>query len=112
MHDAPALLPSENTPFRRAIEAWFRANKVSPRIVAEFEDLALMKVMASEGRGFIAVPTVATREAVGRYGFQTIGRADRCRVQFHAITAERRIAHPAVALITGSQLGRTGQEVD
>jgi LysR family transcriptional activator of nhaA len=98
--DAPALLPTENTSLRRALETWFREQEIQPRIVAEFEDLALMKLMAAEGRGFIALPSVAMNDAVGHYGFQTIGRTEKCRVQFHAITAERRIAHPAVALIT------------
>ena len=100
LHDAPALLPTENTSLRRALETWFREQKIQPRIVAEFEDLALMKVMASEGRGFIALPSVAVNDAVGHYGFQTVGRTEKCRVHFHAITAERRIAHPAVVLIT------------
>jgi LysR family transcriptional activator of nhaA len=73
---------------------------VKPSVVAEFEDLALMKVMAAEGRGFIAVPTVALKEAVTRYHFRSLGQATSCRVPFHAITAERRIVHPAVSLIT------------
>ena len=100
LHEAAALLPSENTPFRRALESWFRAQRIQPTVVAEFEDLALMKVMASEGRGFIAVPTVAVNEARERYGFQVIGKAAQCRMQFHSITAERRIVHPAVAAIS------------
>ena len=100
LNDAPALLPTENASLRRALETWFREQHIQPRIVAEFEDLALMKVMAAEGRGFIALPSVAVKDAVGHYGFQAIGRTEKCRVQFHAITAERRIAHPAVALIT------------
>lgn len=100
LQDAPAFLPAGYTPFRRALEAWFRENQLQPRVIAEFEDLALMKVMAAEGRGFIAVPTAAAREAIGRYGFQELGRANRCAIQFHAVTAERRIAHPAVALLT------------
>lgn len=100
LHAAPALLPTENTSLRRALETWFREQNIQPLIMAEFEDLALMKVMAAEGRGFIALPSVAVGDAVGHYGFQIIGRTEKCRVQFHAITAERRIAHPAVALIT------------
>jgi len=100
LHDAPALLPTENTSLRRALETWFREQQIRPRVVAEFEDLALMKVMAAEGRGFIALPSVAVNNALEHYGFQAIGRTQACRVQFHAITAERRIAHPAVALIT------------
>lgn len=101
LHEAPALLPSDNTALRRAVEAWFRHVGVQPRVVAEFEDLALMKVMAAEGRGFIVLPSTVADEALQRYGFKVIGTAEDCRVRFHAITAERRMAHPAVALITG-----------
>ena len=96
---AAALLPAENTVLRRALEVWFRDQRIQPRVVAECEDLALMKVMAAEGRGFIAVPTVALGEAIKRYGFQVIGHAKNCRMSFHAITAERRIDHPAALLI-------------
>ena len=102
------MLPAENTPFRRAIEAWFREHQIQPRVVAEFEDLALMKVMATEGRGFIAVPTVALDEAVKRYDFRVIGPAKSCRVQFHAITTERRIHHPAATIITAHAKAVTG----
>lgn len=100
LHGAAAFLPAGNTSFRRALEAWFRSQKIQPRVVAEFEDLALMQVMAAERSGFIAVPEVSWEEARERYGFHLIGRAAKCRVQYHAITAERRIAHPAVVLIT------------
>lgn len=101
LNNAPALLPVENTALRRALETWFRAHKLKPNVVAEFDDLALMKVMAAEGRGFIAVPTVALKEAVSRYLFRSLGQATTCRLQFHAFTAERLIAHPAISLITG-----------
>jgi LysR family transcriptional activator of nhaA len=109
LHDAPALLPAENTILRRALETWFREHGIKPRIVAEFEDLALMKVMAAEGRGFIAVPTVALGEAVKRYAFQMIGQAKNCRMRFHAITAERRIHHPAATAITASARAFIGE---
>ena len=110
LHHAPALLPSDNTTLRRALESWFREQKVQPRVVAEFEDLALMKVMAAEGRGFIAVPSIATTDAVAHYGFKVIGQAQKCRVQYHAITAERRIAHPAVQLILRTQAAKSATD--
>jgi len=100
LHNAPALLPVENTALRRSLETWFREQRLQPRVVAEVEDLALMKVMAAEGRGFIAVPGVAEKDAMSHYGFKAIGRTEKCRVQFFAITAERRLVHPAVAVIT------------
>jgi len=100
LHEAPALLPADNTSLRRAVEAWFREIGVQPRVVAELDDLALMKVMAAEGRGFIVLPAVVADEAVRRYGFRIIGAAEKCQVQFHAITAERRLVHPAVVVLT------------
>ena len=106
LQGAPALLPVENTALRRALDTWFRDNGIEPRIVAEFDDLALMKVMAAEGRGFIAIPKVAAKDAIARYGYRVIGQADECRIQFNAITAERRIVHPAVALITNLSRAR------
>ncbi len=100
LHGAPTLLPSENTSLRRAVEGWFRDVGVQPRVVAEFEDLALMKVVAAEGGGFIVLPSVVADEAVRHYGFRVIGVAETCRVQFHAITADRRLVHPAVVVLT------------
>ena len=100
LEGAPALLPSENSPLRRAVESWFRAQGVKPTVVAEFEDPALMKVMAAEGRGVVVLPAASASIAMKRYGLHTIGRAEDCRVGFHALTAERRIEHPAVSAIT------------
>jgi LysR family transcriptional regulator, transcriptional activator of nhaA len=102
LNDAPALLPVQNTSMRRSLEAWFRKHHLMPRVVAECEDLALLKALAAEGRGFTAVPEVALDDAMRQFGFRKIGRADDCDIQFHAITTERRIAHPAVVAITSS----------
>jgi LysR family transcriptional activator of nhaA len=102
LHNAPALLPAENTAMRRSLDKWFRDKQIHPRVIAEFEDGALMKVMGAEGKGFIPVPTVVLHEALTRYRFKVIGASEKCRDQFYAITAERRITHPAVVLMTRS----------
>ena len=100
LHEAPAFLPSENTSLRRVIEQWFRQEKIRPCVLAEFEDLALMKEMAAEGKAFIVVPSVVAREAAVRYQFQSVGAADKCATKFYAISADRKISHPAVKVIT------------
>lgn len=100
LHEAPALLPAENTALRRSLEHWFRALQIQPRVIAEFEDAALMKVIAANEQGFVPIPTVVVKEAVARYQLRIVGATDRCRDQFYAITAERKITHPIVSLIT------------
>lgn len=100
---APALLPAEGAGLRRSLDRWFQSLKIAPQIVAEFEDAALMKVMASDGRGFIPVPSIVAQEAVDRFSLRIVGATDKCRDQFFAITAERRIDHPAVAVLTSQE---------
>jgi len=102
LDDAPALLPTQNCSLRRDLENWFRSSGVQPRVVAEFEDAALTKIVATSGHGFIVVPTVVASEAVERYGFVPIGRTKDVKTQFYAITAERRFTHPAILAITES----------
>jgi LysR family transcriptional activator of nhaA len=97
---APALLPTENTGLRRALEKWFHDIRVRPNVVAEFEDQALMKAMAASTPGFIVVPTRVAGDATKHYRLQLIGATEKCRAQFFAITAERRLHHPAVVKIT------------
>ena len=100
LNEAPVLLPASNAALRQSLEKWFQAEEIRPRLVAEFDDAALMKVAAMDGLGFFAVPTLVVKEAVARYGFQIIGRTDDCRQQFYAISAERKLTHPAVLAIT------------
>jgi LysR family transcriptional activator of nhaA len=100
LHEAPALLPASNTALRRSLEKWFQAEEIRPRLVAEFDDAALMKVAAVDGLGFFALPALVIQEAVASYDFQSIGRPQDCRQQFYAISAERKLTHPAVVAIT------------
>lgn len=97
---APALLPTQNCSLRRDLEKWFRNVGVEPRVVAEFEDAALTKIVATSGLGFIAVQTVVASEAIERYGFVPIGRTKEIETRFYAITAERRFTHPAILAMT------------
>lgn len=97
---AAALLPAAHSAFRRTLEPWFETHGIQPRVVAEYDDGALMKMAAAEGLGFLPVPLAAAKEAATRWGLQPIGRAGDCRVQFYAITTERRVQHPAVLAIT------------
>ena len=66
----------------------------------EFEDAALAKIVGTESIGFVAVPTTVASEAIERYGFIAIGRTRAVETQFFAITAERRLTHPAILAIT------------
>jgi LysR family transcriptional activator of nhaA len=102
LNGAPALLPMANSGLRRSLEKWFQARGVRPQLIGEFEDPAFVSILALHGLGFMSVPTVMAKEVVKRYGFKLIGRSKECRQQYYAITAERKLTHPAVVAITSA----------
>ena len=97
---APLLLPTENTLLRRDLDHWFQDEDIHPRIVAEFEDSALLKAFGSEGVSIFPGPAAIEDEICDRYRVRPVGRTHRVVERFYAITVERRITHPAARLIS------------
>ncbi|MCC7382695.1 MAG: transcriptional activator NhaR [Deltaproteobacteria bacterium] len=97
---APVLLPLERLTLRRALDQWFDRHNIKPRVVAEFEDSALLKVFGADGVGLFPAPTVVQDEVMAQYGVQRLGRIDDVRERFYAISVERRLKHPAVVAIS------------
>ena len=71
-------------------------------IVAEFEDRALMNAFGEADAGIFTSPTTVEDDVVTKYGVRVIGRSEDIKERFYAISAERRIKHPAVSTITES----------
>lgn len=97
---APVLLPLEHLTLRRALDQWFDRHHIEPRVVAEFEDSALLKVFGGDGVGLFPAPTVVQDEVMAQYGVHRLGRIDEVRERFYAISVERRLKHPAVVAIS------------
>lgn len=97
---APLLLPLEGSPLRRSLNQWFDRHGVAPRVVAEFEDSALLKVFGTDGVGIFPAPTVLEADVARQYGVQVVGRAPEVRERFYAISVERKLKNPAVVAIS------------
>lgn len=106
LSDAPLLLPTPNTMVRRAFDHWFETTGISPRIVGEFEDSALLKVFGQRGLGLFPGPTAIAREIERQYDSRAVGQIDRVRERFYAISMERRMKHPAVVAIADLARGK------
>ncbi len=94
------LLPMPNTPLRRGLDSWLTQRGVAPRIVAEFEDTALLKVFGEKGAGTFAGPTAIADAIAEEFGVVPIGATDEVRESFYAITVHRRLQHPAVVALS------------
>lgn len=102
LDDAPMLLPLEGSESRLLLDRWFEKKGVRPKIVAEFDDSALMKVFGSTGRGGFAAPAAIEDEIARQFEVQPFGRTDDIKQAYYAISVERRLRHPAVVAIAES----------
>ena len=96
---APMLLPLASSALGRALRQWFDGHGVKPRVVAEFEDSALLKTFGSDGIGIFTAPTAVAKEVCQQYGVAVLGHAPEVKERFYAVSVERRLKHPAVVAI-------------
>jgi LysR family transcriptional activator of nhaA len=96
----PMLLPTATTAYRRALDEWFDTIGVRPRVVAEFDDSALLLAFAGSAQAMFPAPTVIEREVCRLSGARVIGRTDAVRERYVAVSVERKLKHPAVVAIT------------
>lgn len=96
LHRAPMLLPASGSAVRRVIEPWLRKNEVEPEIIAEMDDIALVKVFGQIGRGVFFAPRLVEHDVVETYSVELLGRTEEVRETFYAITMKRRLSNPMV----------------
>lgn len=97
---APMLMPAVNTEFRRLLDGWLDDQGLTPRIVAEINDSALLQQFGQGGAGVFPIPAAVLEEAKRQYDVELIGLLDNVQLQFYAITLQRKLTHPAVVAIS------------
>lgn len=105
LNGAPLLLPGQNAAVRGEIDRWLGEARLSPRVVGEFDDSALMKVFAQAGEGYFPAPAIISDEICARYGVIEVGRLDEIREALWLISTERRIQHPGVRAVLEAARG-------
>lgn len=106
---APMLLPYGNSTLRRALEQWFEAHGIVPRVRGEFADSGLLKAFGAFGDGIFAAPTAVEADVRKMYGVAVVGREPSIRERFYAVSVERRVKHPAVMAIAARAKQMLGQ---
>lgn len=100
LNGAPILLPVPSSHLRRQIDEWLEMQELTPVVVGEFDDSALMKAFGEAGTGIFVGPSAIEQEISTMYRSSVIGRSESILESFFAISPERRLKHPAVIRIT------------
>jgi LysR family transcriptional activator of nhaA len=96
---APFIMPTDDTSLGKQLRVWFDAQGIRPDTVAEVEDSALMKVFGRAGDGVFVSPTIIRKSVEEEYAVKLLGSLPTLTWRYYAITAERRVSHPALQLL-------------
>lgn len=92
------LMPTGSA--RSALGGWFAEHGIHPHVVGEFDDTALLKTFGQAGLGLFPAPSVMREEVRRVYEVDVVGEATDLDVRYFAISAERRLKHPAVMAVS------------
>ena len=73
---------------------------ITPVIVGEFDDGALLKAFGQRGDGIFMAPTVIEDEIRRQYKVSVVGWTEEVRSRFFTISIEKILTHPAVVAIS------------
>lgn len=106
LQGAPMLMPAQGGELRRHLDEWFDQRQLTPKVTAEFDDSALLKAFGEAGVGLFPAP-VAIRSHVERmYRVRQVGLLEGLSENYYAISAERKLKHPAILAIIESARNR------
>jgi LysR family transcriptional activator of nhaA len=81
---------------RGEFEALAERMGVTPRIAAEVDDMAMLRLLARQGMGYAVVPPIVVRDELKSGILREFGPLPGLRESFYAITPKRRFPNPLV----------------
>ncbi|TMM55379.1 LysR family transcriptional regulator [Sulfitobacter sabulilitoris] len=92
----PLILPTESV-IRAGFENLIAAMGIEPRIVANVDDMAMVRLLAREGAGLAIAPTVVVADEIASGSLATAPFDLGLTEPFFAVTLPRKFPHPALA---------------
>jgi len=99
LSELPILLPTSHSIVRLLMDQWFNKLGITPNIIGEFQDSALLKTFAASGMGVFPAGKLIENDVKETYGIELIGHCEDIYEYFYAIRSEKKIQHPLVQAI-------------
>ncbi|WP_018409629.1 LysR family transcriptional regulator [Methylocystis rosea] len=100
----PIVLPARGAAIRIAFDRILEEAGISPIILAEVEDMAMLRLIVRESHSVTLVPPVVVRDELESGVLVEHCKLERIRESFYAITRKRRFANPLLTELVGSRL--------
>nr|WP_269060080.1 LysR family transcriptional regulator [Citromicrobium bathyomarinum] len=95
--ERPLILPTIDTSIRSSLDALFNRLAIRPKIAAEVDDMAMIRLLAREGVGLAIVPPIVVKDELESAALVEVDRLSGLEEIFYAITLRRRFPNPLLA---------------
>ncbi len=103
LRDQPVILPTQENSVRTAFDALTSRMAIRPQIVAEVDDMAMMRLLAREDIGLALVPPIVVQDELASGRLVEAKEHPQISETFFAVTLQRRFPNPLVKdLITAA----------
>ncbi len=91
------ILPSAASGLRMGFDALMDRLGVTPQIIAEVDDMAMMRLLAREGIGLAVLPPIVVRDELASSALVESAQLPNLTEAFYGVTVERRFPNPLLA---------------
>lgn len=99
LNDQPIVLPTYDSQMRYDLEHWLRLNEISVDVIAETQDTALKKLMATNSMAMIPAASHTVQRQVLSGELILIGELSNVTEELYLLSAHRKIANPVAAVL-------------
>ncbi|MBC1184042.1 LysR family transcriptional regulator [Brevundimonas huaxiensis] len=105
------LLPSQDSEIRVAFDRLLEAAQLRPTILAEVDDMAMLRLLARERDGITLVPPIVVRDELNTGILVEHHRIPEVTERFYAVVKQRRFPNRLVARLLGPADGGPGMAI-
>ena len=94
LREEPLVVPTLETAIRSGFDTYCDRHHIRPHIVAEVDDMALLRVLSRRNYGVAVTPAIVVRDELASGQLVEIARFDELEDHFQAITLSRQFPNP------------------
>lgn len=98
----PLILPAGSSGLRSDFDALASRLDIEPRIAAEVDDMAMVRLLAREGVGLAVIPPIVVKDELDAGLLVNTGDLPAIRETFFAVTVQRRFPNPLLQRLLNS----------
>lgn len=102
LQNEPLIMPTDSA-IRSGFASLATRLSVSPRIIANVDDMAMVRLLAREGVGLAVAPSVVFADEISSGALQTAPFDLQITEPFYAVSVDRKYSHPMLKTLLGAQ---------